>query len=375
MRGLGNSRMFWPLALPLAIVLAAGIVRLDQPGPDQLQQVRERGALVLLTRGGPSTYFQGPEGETGPEYDLARAFANHLGVALEVRLADGFDELEGLLSDGDGDFVAANLSPTPDLERRMRFSSAYAVTLDDRQEQAWGFRPGNDDSLAQAAEVFLQQARDNGQLASIQQRYQEDTTQTVDQLAVHHFMEDVRERLPQYLPVFREVAEQYDMDWRLLAALAYQESQWDPQAVSATGVTGLMQITRRTATAMGLEDRDDPAQSIDGGARYLARMHERMPRRIVEPDRTWMALAAYNIGWGHLEDARVLTQNQGGNPDSWMDVHSRLPLLTQERYFSELKHGYARGYEAQRHVRSVRGYFELLVWMELSEHPLLVAAL
>jgi membrane-bound lytic murein transglycosylase F len=208
----------------------------------------------------------------------------------------------------------------------------------------------------------------------IQEQYHGDHSR-IDQLGMHRFMERVRERLPQYLPVFREVADTYGIDWRLLAALGYQESQWDANAASHTGVRGLMMLTQRTANQLGLRDRTDPAQSIEGGARYLARMHKRTPSRIAEPDRTWMALAAYNIGWGHLEDARVLTQRQGGNPDSWADVRARLPLLTQEKYYREAKHGFARGYETQRHVRDIRSYYEILVWMDTREHPLLVAAL
>jgi membrane-bound lytic murein transglycosylase F len=460
--------MFWPLALPLAIVLAAGVFRHEQPQPDQLQQIRERGSLVMLTRNGASSYFQGPDGETGPEYDLAQAFAAHLGVALEVRVADEFSQLEGLLNGVEGDFIAANLSRTPAREQKFRFGPGYAeshidvvyrrgarkpkqlsdlagkriaviagssyeellqelaidipgldwsahadaamedllqaiddgeldatlvdtsiftanhafypnvktaFSLDDApRQQAWAFRKNDDDSLAQAAEVFMLQARNDGRLAMIQEQYHGDHSR-IDQLGMHRFMERVRERLPQYLPVFREVADTYGIDWRLLAALGYQESQWDANAASHTGVRGLMMLTQRTANQLGLRDRTDPAQSIEGGARYLARMHKRTPSRIAEPDRTWMALAAYNIGWGHLEDARVLTQRQGGNPDSWADVRARLPLLTQEKYYREAKHGFARGYETQRHVRDIRSYYEILVWMDTREHPLLVAAL
>jgi membrane-bound lytic murein transglycosylase F len=251
---------------------------------------------------------------------------------------------------------------------------AAAFTVGGNQSQAWAYRTGNDDSLMQAAEVFLQQVRSDGRLASIQERFESDRSQ-IDRLGMHRFMERVRERLPEFLPVFKEVADAHGLDWRLLAALSYQESHWDPLAASHTGVRGLMMLTKSTATAMGLDDRLDPWQSIEGGARYLARMQKRIPSRIQEPDRTWMALAAYNIGLGHLVDARVLTQRQGGNPDLWLDVRSRLSMLTQEKYYRDLKHGYARGFEAQRHVRNIRGFYDTLVWMDTREHPLLVVSL
>ena len=170
------------------------------------------------------------------------------------------------------------------------------------------------------------------------------------------------------------MADAYSVDWRLLAAIGYQESHWDPQASSYTGVRGIMMLTERTATQMGLTDRLDPQQSIDGGARYFLRLHGRIPDRIEEPDRTWMALAAYNMGLGHLEDARVLTQSLGGDPDSWDDVAQRLELLSQEKWHSQTRYGYARGREARQFVENIQSYYETLVWMDTREHPLLIAS-
>jgi membrane-bound lytic murein transglycosylase F len=162
------------------------------------------------------------------------------------------------------------------------------------------------------------------------------------------------------------------VDWRLLAAIGYQESHWDPDATSRTGVRGIMMLTQRTATQLGVNNRLDPEQSIEGGARYFLRMHRRVPARIQEPDRTWMALAAYNMGYGHLEDARVLTQKQGGDPDLWLDVNERLPLLSQEKWYRQTRYGYARGYEAKQYVENIRSYFDTLIWMETRSHPMLI---
>ena len=136
-----------------------------------------------------------------------------------------------------------------------------------------------------------------------------------------------------------------------------------------------MMLTRRTANHLGVTDRLDPKQSIDGGARYFVELRDRIPDRIPEPDRSWMALAAYNMGMGHLEDVRVLTQKQGGDPDAWADVKKRLPLLTQETYYRETRYGYARGHEARQYVENIQSYYETLVWMDTREHPLLVAEL
>jgi membrane-bound lytic murein transglycosylase F len=153
------------------------------------------------------------------------------------------------------------------------------------------------------------------------------------------------------------------IDWRLLSAIGYQESQWNALATSPTGVRGLMMLTEDTARALGIGDRLNPQASIMGGAKYFVMMRNQVPSRIREPDRTWFALAAYNVGFGHLEDARILTQMHGKNADRWDDVRNYLPLLTQEKWYTRVKHGYARGWEPTRFVENIRSYYDMLQWM------------
>ncbi|MCC5794169.1 MAG: transglycosylase SLT domain-containing protein, partial [Chromatiales bacterium] len=164
-------------------------------------------------------------------------------------------------------------------------------------------------------------------------------------------------------------AEDTGIDWRLLAAVGYQESHWNPNAVSPTGVRGIMMLTQRTAGMLDINDREDPRQSIVGGAIYLRMLHDRIPDRIPEPDRTWMALAAYNIGWGHLEDARVIAEIRGLDPDHWEDVRSSLPLLTQRQWYSRVRRGYARGWETRSFVDNIRNYYDILLWLTNGEEP------
>ena len=149
----------------------------------------------------------------------------------------------------------------------------------------------------------------------------------------------------------------------LLAAMAYQESHWDPRAVSPTGVRGLMMLTKHTAELVGVDDRNDPRESILGGARYLSRVQNKIPDRIAEPDRLWLSVAAYNLGFGHLEDARIITEIQGGDPDNWQDVRARLPLLEDERWYKRTKRGYAPGSQAVTYVDNIQHYHEILEWM------------
>ena len=218
------------------------------------------------------------------------------------------------------------------------------------------------------------QARESGRLQEITDAFYT-PRQHLNRVGMFQFLEQVRERLPPLLPVFQEIANAYELDWKLLAAIGYQESHWKPDASSYTGVRGIMMLTQKTATQLGLTDRLDPKQSIEGGARYFMQLRGRIPDRIEEPDRSWMALAAYNMGMSHLEDARVLTQKRGGDPDSWHDVNENLDLLSQEKWYSDLKFGYARGFEAKQYVENIRSYYDILIWMDTQEHPMLVTQL
>jgi membrane-bound lytic murein transglycosylase MltF len=173
----------------------------------------------------------------------------------------------------------------------------------------------------------------------------------------------IKERLPDLREFFERAAEMYNMDWRLLAAIGYQESHWNPKAKSPTGVRGIMMLTLPTAEFLGVDDRLDPEQSIFGGAEFLNRLKTRLPDDINEPDRSWMALAAYNVGVGHLHDARLLTEIRGGDPHIWPDVKESLPLLSRKQWYTKTKHGYARGWEPVKYVENIRSYYEILSWV------------
>lgn len=250
------------------------------------------------------------------------------------------------------DLVAINQRYYPQL--RVAFS------LTDSQNVGWAFAPG-DDSLRSAALDFLKRLDPNA-LAQIRDRYFGHVSQ-VGQYGALVLATHTQTRLPRYRKTFEESATRYGLDWRLLAAVGYQESLWDPAAVSPTGVRGLMQITTDTAEFLKIDDRLDPMQSIRGAARYLQRIHAVLPPEIPEPDRTWMTLAAYNVGIGHVNDARDITRRQGGDPDRWLDVRNNLPLLTQAKWHRKTKYGYARGHEAVTYVGNIRTYYDMLSWL------------
>jgi membrane-bound lytic murein transglycosylase F len=199
------------------------------------------------------------------------------------------------------------------------------------------------------------------------------STRQVQRIDAGVFLERIKNLLPDYRDTFQRAQVATGVEWRLLAAIAYQESQWDPYATSETGVRGLMQITEETAKHLGVDNRLDPGASVIGAAKYVQDLKTKLPPRITEPDRTWLALAAFNIGLAHLEDARVLAQKQKLNPDLWSDVKQALPLLALPEYYADTKFGYARGGMPVAFVDRVRGYYDVLLRQEASYQPRLRA--
>ncbi|MFP5506647.1 MAG: membrane-bound lytic murein transglycosylase MltF [Gammaproteobacteria bacterium] len=423
--------------------------------PDTLlERIKANDELIVATRNAATTYYEGPHGPTGLEYDLAALFAEHLDVRLRLVVPENFQDILGLVERGEAHIAAAGLTVTEARKRRVRFGSAYQTimpqlvyrsgnprprdldeisgvlevlagssheerlrelhaehpqltwrsnenlesaellhlvweqlidyTVADNNELAihqryypelrvafdlnpvpdtlaWAFTAGGDDSLYREAEAFFAKLRKTGKLDQLLERHYGHVAD-FDYVGTRRYMSHIAQRLPEYIPLFEAGAAETGLDWRLLAAVGYQESHWDPEATSPTGVRGLMMLTRNTMRFLGLDDRTDPEQSILGGARYIRMLKDKLPERITDPDRTWLALAAYNVGYGHLEDARILTQKRGGDPDKWMDVKEALPLLAQKKWYTQTRYGYARGHEPVRYVENIRSYYDILVW-------------
>jgi membrane-bound lytic murein transglycosylase F len=233
---------------------------------------------------------------------------------------------------------------------------------------AWAFATDSDIKLREQAAQFFSDIRKDGRLPRLIDRFY-GFNQRLAPLDSATFLEQIDKTLPRYRKLFEEAAHWSGLEWQLIAALAYQESHWNPRATSPTNVRGMMMLTEDTADQLHVENRLDARQSTLAGAHYLATIRDQLPLRITEPDRTWMALAAYNQGYGHLEDARVLTQRMGMNADRWVDVKKWMPKLTQERHFSGLKHGYARGGEAVILVENIRMYYDMLKRAEGEKSP------
>ncbi len=450
------------LALLLAVLFVSGC-QIDSEPKSELDQIRERGVLRVGTLNNQLSYYIGPDGPSGLDYDLAREFASQLGVKLEMKPAYRLASLFPALKNGEIDIIAAGLSQSEQRLKDYRAGPAYyyvsqqviykkgqwrprnieqlvekqqelaqldeqrsyfsvvddahfATTLDkltaeyptfnydinkdsdvndllkkvtdgellftmadsvevslsqriypdiatafeltEDQPISWFMRRSQDESLYAMMIEFFGDLKQSGSLASLEEKYIGHIG-TFDYVDTRAFIRALDKRLPKWTPLFQKYSEEFD--WRLIAALAYQESHWNPRAKSPTGVRGMMMLTLPTAKSVNVSNRLDPEQSVRGGVEYLRRMVSRVPDSISDHEKIWFALASYNVGFGHMMDARRLTKIQGADPDTWADVKDRLPLLRQKKYFSQTRYGYARGDEARSYVENIRRYYQSII--------------
>ncbi|MDG4866515.1 membrane-bound lytic murein transglycosylase MltF [Guyparkeria sp. 1SP6A2] len=226
----------------------------------------------------------------------------------------------------------------------------------------WAFSRQADQSLLIAARHFFGEIRSTQELKGLVDRHYAQF-ERLDESLSRRFLRDLETRARPYLPTFRRAGERYAIDWRLLAAVGYQESKWRPNAVSHQNAYGLMQITLPTARDLGLRNPADPVQNIMSAAKYIDQLREMVPDTATEPDRTYLALAAYNVGIGHLRDALELTRQQGGDPNQWADVRERLPQLSDPAIYRDMRYGYARGSETTNYVENIRAFHDLMIWV------------
>jgi membrane-bound lytic murein transglycosylase F len=295
--------------------------------------------------------------DTGLDRGLADIRAAHPGVRFVERDVPSADALIADVDDAKVDYALVTSADVA-LARNVYLGFDVAFSAGPTRELAWAV-PATDARLRDALDAFIARAKRDGTIRDLLDRYYAPAKSLgrPDAGALHERIDAV---LPKLRHDFEAAQDATGIDWRLLAAIAYQESQWDADATSETGARGIMQMTGDTAKQLGLDDRGDVAGSIAAAARYLRTLRDKIPARITEPDRTFMMLAAFNIGLGHLEDARVLAQKLKTNPDRWSDVRRALPLLADPQYFSAVKLGYARGGMPVAFVQRVRAYYDIL---------------
>jgi membrane-bound lytic murein transglycosylase F len=276
----------------------------------------------------------------------------------ESRTNQTVEDLLKEVAQGDLDYTLANHEQISEM-LNYYLNLAVAFDIGKAAKLAWAFPEKTDNDLIAETTKFFAAIEKSGELHNLLDRYYGHNDRLAP-LDAADFINQTEKTLHKFQSLFKEAGKLINEDWRLIAAIAYQESHWDPQATSDSNVRGMMMLTEATADRMNVSNRLDARESIMAGAKYLALIKKQLPPRIEEPERTWLALAAYNQGHGHLEDARILTQRQGGNTDTWVDVKKWMPSLNNPVYFESLKHGYARGGEAVIFVENIRAYYDML---------------
>ncbi|MDJ0882356.1 MAG: membrane-bound lytic murein transglycosylase MltF [Gammaproteobacteria bacterium] len=288
--------------------------------------------------------------------------AKHQSLSYRINQNMATEELIGLVDEGLVDYMLAD-SHEIALQRRFYPELRIAFNVGEPKQLRWAIKKKKDKSLLEAMNNFFKTIKEDGRLAQLIHRHFSHV-EKFNYADIQTFKTHVRERLPLYRDLFIREGNNQGLDWRLLAAIGYQESLWDPKAKSPTGVRGLMMLTLDTAKHVKIKNRLDPEQSIMGGAKYFKQVLNKVPERILQPDRTWLALASYNVGFGHLEDARKITIQNSGDADKWIDVKESLPLLGKKKWYQKTKHGYARGWEPVKYVENIRKYYDILVWLD-----------
>lgn len=439
------------------LAVCAAFVYCVRPRPTILDKIRQAGEITVITRNNANCYYLYRDTPMGFEYDLAKIFADHLGVRLRVRVASTWQGMIPELMTTPAAFIAASMTITPSRQSQVAFSRGYmtirqfiiahrsntrirgvedlagrpvhvrrgtsyqerlealrtnglnvnivlhddlpteeligmvsrgeidltvadshiamlnrryypravmAAPLGDEEELGWAVHP-EAQRLARAMDRFFTVIEKDGTYNRIHKKYYADLD-FFDYLDLRAFHRRIRSRLPRYQKTIQAAAEKNGFDWRLIAAQAYQESHLDPKAQSHAGAFGLMQLTRRTAQSWKVTDIFDPVQNIRAGVHHLKRLHDRFSK--AGPlDRLSIALAAYNIGEGHIHDARRLARQKGLDPNRWASLYQTLPLLRYRKYYGPSKYGYARGTEAINYVRQIAIYYDILRHKSLAE--------
>ena len=418
---------------------------------DRIEKIKAKGELIVLTRNAATTYYESREGSLGVEYEMAKAFADSLGVKARFILKDDVSDLFASLNEGSADFAAAGLTHTANRETEFLFGPSYQMVsqqlvcrrggkkpkkpedltditiqvpasssyveqlkkvkklhpeiqwqeindidtetllenvwlrkvdctiadsnivainrryypelvvrfdISEPEPLAWVF-PQNDNVLSALVRSWFTGYKSSGKFEEVMHRYY-GYIERFDFVDTRAYQRKIKTQLPKYKSIFINAAAKYKLSWTLLAAQSYQESHWRSKAKSPTGVRGMMMLTQTTAKELGIENRLDARASIMGGANYLNKLRKRLPKTVTEPDRTWLALAAYNVGMGHIWDARKLAKQLNKNPDRWQELAEVLPLLSQKKYYKNLKYGYARGGEPVSYVQNIRDYQDML---------------
>jgi membrane-bound lytic murein transglycosylase MltF len=337
----------------VAGVVTAGLALQGFSQATQLDQVVENHKLRVVSVAGDTTFFQSDRFLHGFGYEMSREFARDLNVDFEFKQVANNAIALDLVKQGKADIALTTVSDaqlTAKSFSTVSLSCGNTKTLTNEglnPQVNWAFRDGAD-PLMDSGHGFVCDQRQLGstkQLASFYNRHL--MNDLVEKTA---FNQALYTRLPILRASFELNAKKQNLDWQLLAAVSYQESHLVSTAISPTGVSGLMMLTQGTAREMGIQNRNDPAQSIQGGAQYLKLMMTQYAS-IPNPDRIWFSLAAYNMGSGNVDRVRKAVKKMGKNPDNWAEIYQYLSIHAK----SNSQYGQCLNY-----VTRIRGYLEAI---------------
>ena len=278
-------------------------------------------------------------------------------TVVEVGQGTSLDLLEKL-GDRKIDFAAIDQS-FEDIANQYIPNLRTTLPLGETAPVVWLLGPRPNAELKARLETFIERIQHDGTQARLEERYL-GHVRRLNQPGIIKFLGEIEATLPRFRKYFQAAQALTGIDWRLIAAVAYHESHWDPNATSYTNVRGIMMLTEETADRLEVGNRLDPGESILAGARYINLLKDLLPDEVEEPDRTWLALAAYNIGPGHFNAARTLARQLKADPNSWYEMKRILPKLSQPKVYQQLKMGRARGGEAVILVENIRSYYDIL---------------
>ncbi len=442
------------LSLGFIVVLSIFSVSYFGRGKDQglttLENILKAGEITVCTRNNAHCYYLYGEQAMGFEYELAKAFADYLGVKLNVRIAEKWEGMIPDLMEGAGSFIAASMTIMPKRKKWVSFSNGYMPIQqyiivhrnnksircpDDLAGKTVHIREGTsyeerlnllknkgialkiklhddlpteelirqvaekkievtiaDSNIALLNQMYYPQAiiacpiseqeflgwavnrnarnllyrincffktiKENGKFKEIYDKYYAniDTFDYVDLRAYHRRL---KSRLPKYKKIIMEAADYHGFDWRLIAAQIYQESHFNSKARSRSGAKGLMQLTSSTARSLGVKNILNPEQNINAGVQHLKDLYNYF-EKAEGLNRLFIALAAYNVGQGHMLDARNIAREMNLDPNKWSSLSTTLPLLTHPKHYKKAIYGYCRGTQPIEYINKIMIYYDIL---------------
>ena len=324
-----------------------------------LSQVLSKQTLTVATVRAPNTYFGEDGFEHGFGLDVMQGYAKHLGVALNTVVFDDTASALAAVNAGKADMALTNQAVSANGSTAKLTAVSIGCQSSDIQNLGSQLSiqvPTDNSTLPMHVNNYLcdsQVQHTNQQLANFY-----NPQVFADKVSERHFYQTMTQVLPSYRQTFINNANAHDLDWQLLVAMGYQESHLDPNAVSPTGVRGLMMLTNATAEEVGVTNRVDPVQSIAGGAKYLSQIRTQFDDA-APSDQVWFTLAAYNMGAQAVKDIQAKLHTQGLDSTRWAEVY---------RYMAENRDSNSRYQQCMDYVTHIRGYLETLKQQDIQEH-------